>query len=213
MWRAVLISAAIIALFGVGLPLTKGLNFLDPLILTGCLALSLVIVGPAAASTFSDPERAERPGALRRLGVVVLYAWAMGLAVLAAGLATVNLTSHYRRVLAPGGAFVASAAACSATATIFVGIVSALTARRYSAGAARNALRFIFLGLVLFAFAMIRFAGPEWLQNLHAWCTIAHLRRFFAFAAIGFGIIDAALVSVLVRGARYSVPQEEDSPT
>ncbi|HZU24382.1 MAG TPA: hypothetical protein VFA04_02615 [Bryobacteraceae bacterium] len=213
MWRAALISVAIIVLFGIVLPLSKGINFLDPLILSGCLVLSLVIVGPAAASSFSGPQPTDGPAALRRLGVVVLYAWALGDAVLAAGVMTVNLSGHYRHMFMLSGSFLLAALACSAAATIFIGIVSALTARRYSATAARNALRFVFLGIVLFLFAMARFSGPEWLQNMHAWCTVPHLRKFFAFAAIGLAIADAPLAAVLLRGARYSVPQEEDSPT
>jgi hypothetical protein len=213
MLRSALVSAGIIVLFGVVLPLSKGVDYLDPLILAGCLGLSVVIVAPAAASTFSGAEPLDGRAALRRLGIVWLYAWAMGIAVLIAGLITVNVAARYRGALLPRASFIAAALAWSATATLFFGLVSAMVARRYSAGAARNAVRLVFLGLILFLFAMARFNGPQWLQTMHAWCTAPHLRKLFAFAAAGLALADGLLAAVLLRTPRYSVPQEEGTTT
>jgi len=202
MSRAALISAIIIVLFGILVPLRKGADFLDPIILSGCLVLSLVIVAPAAASTFSGGEPAEGRPALRRLAIVVVYAWGMGVAVLAAGVVTINLHGAHHQPLAPRPGFVLAALAWSAAATAFVGAASALVSRRYSASAARNALRLVFLGLVLFLVVMSRFGGPNWLTSVHAWCTAAHLRMLFAITTVVLAGADALLGFVLVRGAR-----------
>lgn len=200
MLRTALISAAVIVLFGVLVPLRKGLDFLDPLILCGCLMLSLVMVGPAAASAFSGTPPVQGRAALRRLAIVAVYAWAIGVAVLVAGLITVNLRSPYRKAFIPETWFLITAMLFSAAATVLIGVLSALVARRYTASTARNALRLAFLGLVLFVFAIARFGGPDWPRTLHAWCTPAHLRRFFAIAAAVLAVADAALTAVLARG-------------
>ena len=212
MLQALLVSVTIIVLFGIVVPLVRGLDFLNPLLLSAYMMLGVVIVAPAAASAFSGSEKIEPRAALRKLGAVTGFAWGLALATVAAGLITVNVASHYHRVLLPNGSFLAAGVLSSATATVFTALLAAIVARRYSVDVARNAVRLIFLGLVIFGFALSRFGGPDWVRNLFRWTTTAHMRALCTAMAAVLAIADVGLAVLLARfigspsAERYSVP-------
>lgn len=206
MLRAFLVSAAIIALFGIGVPLVRGLGFLNPLLLSAYLLLGVIIVAPVAASAFSGNQPVAGPEALRKVGLAAGFAWGLSLAVVAAGLITVNLASRYPRALVPNARFLTAAILCGAVATVFAALFSALVARRYSAEAARNAVRLIFLGLVIFAVALSRFGGPEWMRNVFRWSTTSHLRTLLTAAAAVLAILDVVLAMALGRVLSRAAP-------
>ncbi len=174
---------------------------MDPLILTGYLLLSVVIVVPVAASTFAGVESLSGGAALRRLAVVASYAWGLGVVVLASGLITVNLEIHYRRILLPGTRFLIAGLTCGAAATVFAGLISAMVTRRYSAAAARNMVRLVFLALVVFIAALVRFGGPEWPLTVYRWSTAAHLSTLCMVAAAVLAAADGLLAITVIRGS------------
>ena len=197
MARTAIIALAIIIVFGILTPLIKGPDLLNPLLLTAYMILSLVIVGPGAAGVFAGEEAAEGAAGLRRLGLVALYAWALGAIVLAAGLITIRARAH--RPLLPRTSFLIAELVCGAAATAFVGLVAGLIARRYSANAARTAQRFVFLGLVIFLFALARFGGPEWVRAIYGWATERRLTNIFVICAVALAVADVPLAAALAR--------------
>ena len=212
MRQAILVSGTIIILFGVVVPLVRGLDFLNPLLLSAYLLLAVVIVAPAAATAFAGNEALDPREAVGKLALVSGFAWGLALATVAAGLITVNVASHYNRMLLPNLPFLAAAVLSSAAATVFTALVAAIVARRYSAEIARNAVRLMFLGLMIFIFALSRFGGPEWVRDLFRWTTTAHMRQLCTVAAAVLAAADVGLAVLLRRfigsaaPGRYSVP-------
>ena len=99
--RAVILHLVLIAIFGVFLPLRKGLGFLEPIMITAYACLGVLFAAPAAAaSAFSKG----RPQTMQEAGVraakAVGYGEGLALVMLIAGVVTVSVASG--RVLLSG---------------------------------------------------------------------------------------------------------------
>jgi uncharacterized MnhB-related membrane protein len=148
----------LVAVFGVLLPWMKGLEFLDPSLITAYACFGALFAGPASIQAFQgggpqrDGSKSTRPQtikeALRRLLRSLAYGEALILIFLATGILTVNLT-HPGRVRLPlldvlgETALLGLAAAC----VVVVGV--AWMSLRYSKQTTRNAMRLVYVAMLI----------------------------------------------------------------
>ena len=147
--RAVLVHLTIVAIFGVWWPHIRGVDFFDPVFLTAYACLGVLFAGPAAAQAF-----AERPqsfaDALVRVGFAVLYGELIALVILTTGIATVLVERTVP--IGPDWIGLAEAAVLGLAGASAMASTAAWIALRFSPGAARQALRILFLALLLLFF-------------------------------------------------------------
>ena len=95
----VILHLILVVVFGVLLPLRKGLGFLEPIMITAYACLGVLFAAPAAAKAFakSRPQSMREAGA--RAAKAVGYGEGLALVMLIAGGATVSVAQ--RRVLVP----------------------------------------------------------------------------------------------------------------
>jgi hypothetical protein len=146
--RAIIVHLLVVGVFGVFLPWWLGFQFLDPVTITAYCCLGVMFSAPAAAQAFAG----ERPGsmgeALARIAVTVLYGEIMTAAILLAGFLTF-FSNHSSAMFAPDFLSLGEAGALGLSGSIAMAAIAAWLALRFSAGAARVALRVIFLALLL----------------------------------------------------------------
>ena len=150
---------ALVAVFGILLPAWKGLDFLDPVMLSAYACLGILFAAPAAAEAFGQSRPVAFSEALARVAMAVIYAEVLTAAVLICGMATVYLRTPVLvppdlETLAMAGGFGIAASAALAT-------IAGWLTLRFSAGVARGTLRILFLGLLL-AF----FYWSRWLPDV-----------------------------------------------
>ena len=150
---------ALIAVFGVLLPWTKGLDFLDPVMTAAYACLGVLFAGPASAEAFAEKRPDSLKAALRRVAKAVLYGEGLALTMLIAGVATVSI-SRGRRLRLPELDVVGEAGLLGLMASTALALIAGWITLRFSHGAARRALRFVFL-LMLVAF----FFWSRWLAD------------------------------------------------
>jgi len=154
--RIFLIHVALVAVFGGLLPWSKGLEFLDPVMISAYSCLGVLFAAPAAAQAFSE-DRTGRGDvsmatALARILMAVLYGECVALAILFAGVVTVNASHWFGRPYLPELGTLASAGALGVSASFALSATGAWITARFSAAAARGALRVIFLALLCLFF-------------------------------------------------------------
>lgn len=155
----VFLYVALIAVFGVLLPWTKGLDFLDPVMTAAYACLGVLFAGPAAAETFADKRPDSMKAALRGVAKAVIYGEGLAVVMLIAGVATVSI-SRGRRLRLPELDVLGEAALLGLMASAALALLAGWITLRFSHGAARRTLRFVFLAmLVAFYF------WSRWLPN------------------------------------------------
>ena len=152
--RSAFIYVVLLIAFGVFLPWRKGLDFFDTALLSAYACLGVVFSGPAAAQAFENRPESMRQ-ALAWIAVAVGFGEAIAVAMLACGLLTVRLTSPYLP-FGPDVASLADALLLGLTASVALASLGAWVALRFSAGAARLALRVVLLLLVVAFFLRSR---------------------------------------------------------
>ena len=160
-FKGVLIHIGLIGVFGVFLPWRRGIEFLDPVMLSAYACLGVLFAAPAAAQAFADRRPQSMADALARIAIAVLYGECIVLAFLGTGLATVYLTHRHTVFFAPDLAGLAWAAALGLAASFALAALAAWITLRFSSAVARVALRIIFL-LLLFVF----FFRAQWLPDV-----------------------------------------------
>jgi hypothetical protein len=179
--RAWATNLLILVVFGVGLPLLKGLNFFDPLILGAYTCLGAVFASPAAASNWAEPGVAERSlaTAQARIVVCVAYGEAMALGMTALGIATVYFSHLGGLFFLPALDSLMETAVFGLVLTVALSTMAVWLTLRYSAGVAKLLLRMVFLGLLASFFLLGRylFSGFVW-----------QISGFALAAGIGFWI-------------------------
>jgi hypothetical protein len=143
--NGVIYVLAILA-FGVTVPAGKGLGFFDPALLAAYACLGTVFAGPFAAQEFE-----KRPASFgQAAGWIVraaLFGELLAIAMLACGVATVfymNRTAFFP----PDIEALASSLLLGLAASLALASLAAWATVEFSGGAARMALRLIFLGLL-----------------------------------------------------------------
>ena len=144
----VLLYVALIAVFGVLLPWTKGLDFLDPVMTAAYACLGVLFAGPAAAEAFAEKRPDSLNAALRRVAKAVIYGEGLAVVMLIAGVATVSI-SRGRRLRLPELDVLGEAGLLGLTASTALALIAGWVTLRFSYGAARRALRFVFLAMLV----------------------------------------------------------------
>ena len=158
-----LLNIAILLLFGVLFPWKKGLDFPDPVIITAYCCLGVLFAAPAAAQACAENPPQTFPAAGARIFWCVVYGEIMALAMLAGGIATFNVAHWLGQFMYPTFSTAAPALALGITGSTAFASAAGAIALRFSAGAARAALRVMFLGLLVLFFFYSR-----WLPDVAA---------------------------------------------
>lgn len=135
------------AIFGIVLPWWKGLDFLDPVLLSAYACMGFIFSAPAAAQAMA--ERPKSPAdAVRRIAVAVAVGEVIALGLLFCGIATVYAT--HRITFFPADPLALGwTALLGLTGSLALSAMAAWIAIAFSANAARSALRFVLLALLL----------------------------------------------------------------
>ena len=182
-FRILLLHVALVAVFGVYVPWTKGLAFLDPVILAPYACLGVFFAAPAAAQSFGEDQPASMKAVLARILIAVLYGEGMAAAILLAGFMTVYATHAHSVVFAPDLVTFAAAGLLGITASLALSAAAAWITLRFSANSARGALRVIFLLiLVLFYFWSRRL--PDVADTAALVCLAVAVAEFFALRSL-----------------------------
>jgi hypothetical protein len=170
--RTAFLYAALIAVFGVLLPWTKGLDFLDPVMTAAYACLGVLFAGPAAAEAFAE----KRPDSLRAalLGVAkaVVYGEVLAVVMLIAGVATVSI-SRGRGLRLPELDVLGEAGLLGLMASTALALLAGWITLRFSHGAARRALRFVFLAMLIAFFYWSRWLPDAALRGAAVAAVIA----------------------------------------
>ena len=149
--RTLCVHGALIAVFGVMMPWSKGLDFLDPVMITAYACLGVLFAGPASAQAFAGGGALPPARMLARILIAAAYGEGMALAVLLAGVATVDAT--HRRLLLPPLDTLAMGFTLGLSASLAQASVAAWAALRFSAVWARaipRAILLVLLGVFFF---------------------------------------------------------------
>jgi len=151
--QAFFVHILVLAVFGAVLPLRKGLDFFDPLILSAYACLGALFAAPAAAAPFALPSLG---AANARIAVCVAYGEFMALAMIALGAATLYVSHWNGPFFPPALDLLITSATFGFLLSITLSTVSLWLALRFSSGTSKLLLRLIFLGLL----ASILWRGP-----------------------------------------------------
>jgi len=145
--RVVILHLVLIAIFGVFLPFRKGLEFLEPIMISAYACLGVLFAAPAAATAFSKG----RPQSMREAGVrtakAVGYGEGLALVILITGVLTVSVA--HRRLLLPELDVLGAAAVLGLAGSMALALLAGWMTLRFSAGVARMGMRVIFIGLLV----------------------------------------------------------------
>jgi hypothetical protein len=188
----------LIALFGIGVPWFKRYDFLDPVMLAAYFCLPLVLVAPVAASAFTGSAESTSATVIAALRVT-LFGWGLGMAIVTAGLITVNAMSWHGHVLMPGASFLASCAFFSASAALASVIAAGLLAHLSSARVARTVLRLVFFAILIALVLMVRGASPELSAAFWSHTTSSELARIALYAGLALAATGSVALAVFAR--------------
>jgi hypothetical protein len=137
---------ALLGVFGILLPWQKGLEFLDPVILTAYACLGGVFSGPAAVQLFDALPKSARE-AVGRVAAAVVFGEVMVVILLALGLSTVRLL--HRGIFPFDTPAMIAGLALGAALSLALTAMAAWTRMAYSASVARSALRAALVALLI----------------------------------------------------------------
>lgn len=173
--RNAIIYGMVIVAFGIAVPAAKGLDFLDPVLLSAYACLGIVFAGPAAAKAF-EKRPTSLAQAVKWIAKAVLLGESVAVAMLACGVATVYERNR-AAFFPPDLESLAYAALLGLAGSLALASLGALVSLTFSPGAARMTMRLTFLGLL----ALFYLRG-RWLPNVAEIGTLVCL--FFAGAFV-----------------------------
>ncbi len=198
MTRTLLSVGLLIALFGIGVPWFKRYDFLDPVMLAAYFCLPLVLAAPVAADAFAGSAESTSATVIAALRVT-LFGWGVGIAIIAAGLITVNAMSWHGHVLMPGASFLASCAFFSASAALTSVIAAGLLAHLSSARVAKTVLRLVFFAILIAMVLLVRGASPELSAAFWSHTTSAELASIAFYAGLALAATGSVALAVFAR--------------
>jgi len=209
--KTIFINAAVIVAFGILIPWRKGYDFLDALLIVCYVLLSLLFVAPAIADFMTA-----RPDSVNHLftaiSQAVAYSWGISIAIIALGIATVNLTMRHLRLLYPQPKLLGAALFLGLVACVFVAAASALLTLLFSASVAKGAMRIGFLLLLALILFGPRFLPLTWQAWIARQMTTAGIVRFSSVAS-GIVILADVILLAALRSARPREPDKIKSST
>jgi len=167
--RTILLHLAVVAVFGVFLPKWLGVQFLDPVTIAAYSCLGVMFAAPAAAQAFAGERPRSMGEALTRIAVAALYGEMMAIVILIAGFMTMYMTLA-RVFLVVDFVSLGEAAALGISGSLALAAIAAVVGLLMPPGAARMALRVIFLGLL-----MLFFFRSRWLPDVEVSGTVVCL--------------------------------------
>jgi hypothetical protein len=146
--RTTLLHLALILIFGIILPRSKGIEFLDPVMISAYACMGVIFAAPAAAARFAKGRPQSMQEAFERAWKAAGYAEGMALLMLAAGIVTVNLSrpGHWRW---PELDTLGESALLGLTATITIALIAGWVTLRFSQRAAQLGMRALLVILLL----------------------------------------------------------------
>jgi hypothetical protein len=144
--RGVPIYILLLGVFGVFLPLQKGRDFLDAVMLGAYACLGVVFAAPAASSGFETRPTIGR--AVARVFVCVLYGELIAGVMLLLAVSTVYISRGGRIVVGPDLRSLAECLALGCALSLAVTTAAVWLSVTFSPRLARGVVRLIFLGLM-----------------------------------------------------------------
>lgn len=157
--RALPLHILLLAIFGIVLPWAKGIEFLDPVILSAYACLGVIFAAPASAQLFADPPRSMAT-VFTRIAIAVLYGELMSIGMIVLALATVYLT-HPHLPIPPDFVSLAASIAFGIACSFALSAIAGWSALQFSPPAARAMIRVIFLTLLV-----VFFFRSRWLPDI-----------------------------------------------
>ena len=124
MLRDAILTAFVFVMFGIYVPYRRGIDFFDALILVPYTCISFLFCAPVVIDSIYAAGRGGGVS-LKPLARGIVYGWCCGLAIVAAGIATVNFTQKMPRTVLPPAAVLLSALVISLLGCGFVAGISA----------------------------------------------------------------------------------------
>jgi hypothetical protein len=144
------LQAAIWAVFGILIPLRKGLEFFDPMILTAFACLGAVFAAPVVVRTLPDTSSS---AVLARVGAAILYGEFMALGLLGLGIFAVYWSHRGRWYFPPAWGGVSQGALFGLCLTAALALAGCWLTLALTDQAAKFLLRIVLLAaLVAFLF-------------------------------------------------------------
>lgn len=202
------LSLAVLLLgFGVLVPWTKGLSFLEPLMLLAYALLPPVLAGPIAMDLVlaSSPRSSSSWRAISRAAGLT---WLLGAGLLVLGVITVNLRMRFPELLLPDWPTTALLLAISLAVTLAAAALGVsllfLTTRPARAKAAWRALFF----LILLAFGAATWYGPPDLRDRFSLALLpSSLRRWALWVCGGALVLTGLLAAFPLRRSLPHAPE------
>ena len=121
--------------------------------------LGVLFAGPASAEAFAEKRPESMKAALQRVAKAVMYGEGLAVVMLASGIATVSI-SRGRRLRLPELDVLGEAGLLGLMASAALALFAGWVTLRFSHGAARRALRYVFLAMLVAFFFWSRWL-PE----------------------------------------------------
>jgi hypothetical protein len=186
-YRLLLLHLALVAVFGVYIPWVKGLDFLDPVITAAYACLGILFAAPASAQAFANESPVSMREVIARIVMAVVYGEMIAVIVLGCGFGTVYLTHSRHLVVMPDLDTLVAAGLLGITGSFALAAAAAWITLRFSANAARGAMRVTFLLLLLVFFYRSRWL-PDVADTAALVCFVIAAAEFFALRKLVGGL-------------------------
>ena len=192
---------AAIAVFGVGVPLRQGLDFLDVMFLLAYACLPCLFASPLVAdSVVSRKPVPARAGFVAQVLTPFLFAVFWSEVILLSAIITVNASNWFGRVIFPPRAIFWNAVLFSVAATFFASSITGwLSLNAKTASAAKSQARRLFLMLLVVVLMYTRFSPPQYRRQIEDLLTPDRISTLLVPVSVVLAGIGYA---VMVMGAK-----------
>lgn len=195
--RSLVFNLAIIVAFGVVVPWMRGLDFFDPFLLLAYTAIPLLFAASAVTELAAGGMRDSAPASIL---ASALHASAVFAVILALGIATVNFAIHQTRLLHPNWSLASGVLLLSFSGSLLLAACGAVLTVIFSASAARNTIRTLFLFILLGILYGPRYLPAMWQAEIDAQMTTEGLTRVACIGAAVAGVLALGLILSLRKG-------------
>ena len=202
---------AVVLVFGVLVPLYKGMAVLDPRVVAAYGCMALLFVAPASTDwAATRGSQASRKAILGRIGTIVGYGWGVAAIMLISAAVTAILTNSRGGFFRPSLQLYVSVLVFGLAASAAVAILGALLASRLSPPNAKAILRAAFL-VVLMAFVFGSRIFPErWQYAIIDRTSTRRAMTHLAWQSAAVATVLAALLLIpLLRKTGPKAPVDE----